>query len=259
MIHIVFCPSAAGTLRQVIRERGLEDRVLGLRDWLHCGPIKDDSFAERAHWLDANAPTDHGGWDWIIEEAVRFRSSVSGVSDPLIWLAPRSAAERCGLHWYLDQFGGDGAQMVIAEHALRGEGYEEPPLGLDRLDLPQMAQLLDECPRLPWNVSRFPVGLWRNLVSEIALIRIVQDDVLKSAEDSFFDAFILKRCSANWSRTLRVVGYTMGDTWEAGHHVSSSVLTWRIRELIRTGVLECDGDLPMDMGSGPATRIRLAQ
>jgi hypothetical protein len=259
MIHIVFSPSAEGTLRQVLRERGLKDQVIGFSDWLDCGPIADDSFAERAHWLDANAPTEHGGWDWIIEEAVRFRSSVSGVSDPLIWLAPRSAAERCGLHWYLDQFGGDGAEMIIAEHALRGEWYEEPPLGLDRLGMPQMAQLLDECPRLPWNQSRFPPGRWRDLVTENALIRIVQNDILKSAEDSFFDDFILRRCSAIWVITLRVVGYTMGDTWEAGYHASSSMLTWRIRELIRTGVLECDGDLPMDMGAGPVTRIRLAQ
>lgn len=259
MIHIVFCPSAAGTLRQVLRERGLQQPVATLTEWLDWGPITTGGFAERAKWLDVNAPTDDGGWEWIAEEAQRFRTAVANASDRLIWLAPKSAAEQCGLYWYLAQYAGPRCEMIIADYPLGGLGQEDPPISLGSLGKDAMAKLSDDCPRVELDQARFSAERWQALVADGALLRVVENGILKSVPESFFDRFLFRRCSDQWSRIMRVVGYTMGDLWEAGHSAGGSTLIWRLRQMIKAGVIECDGDLPTDGLLGGETMVRRAR
>lgn len=266
MIHIMFSSSAAGTLRQVLRNRGIREKVIDLTDNLDWGPIAVDCLDDREDWLDRNAPLDlpkadigdlASKWDWLASGEMRFRKAVEANADRLIWIAPRCATEQAGLYWYLDRFGGEGVQMIVADYPLQGVWNGEVPPRLGVLDVDQIAVLLDECPRIPWDAGLFPADRWRQLVAENALVRVLKDGVLESAPDDFYDRFLLAHCSENWTKSVRVIGRAMGSIWDAGHDADSFLLTWRLRELIQTGELECEGELPqIGGGSEQASRIR---
>ena len=70
-------------------------------------------------------------------------------------------------------------------------------------------------------------------------IRVLRGDDLVQLPVTAFDADLVKACSdGKWSPSLTVVARVLAD-----NPTSDSVLTWRVRELLRTGALEARGDL----------------
>ena len=244
MIHVLFSSSAAGTLRALLRTRGSEDRVVDLVDTLDWGPISTGSCEDRADWLNRHVPNGPWGWDWIADDVDEFRKSVANDPERLIWIAPRSAAEQCGLYWYLTQFGGADARMIVADYPLDGWRGEAPD-GLGVLSEEAIAELLDGCPHLPVDPVRFPADRWKTLVDENALIRIMDGGALRSAPDDFFDELLLARCPSEWTNWPRVIGYTMADSLDFGYHPCDRLLLWRLRELVQREQIVCYGELPL--------------
>jgi len=258
MIHVVFSASASGTLRQLFHARGIRQDIVATFQLLDWGPIASDDLADRERWFDRHVPSDVGGWNWFSESAAEFRTRVAADKDRLLWICLGAPDEQAELYWYLDTFGGEGAKMIVADFPLRTAWQGETPSALGQLDLGPMAELFDKCPRVPWDASRFPADRWRNLMAEDALLRIVEDGVLRSAKEDLFDEYLLRRCSAAWNRYMRVIGYAMADLSEAGHRACDTFLLWRLRNLIECGMLACDGELPRHGASsrdGPKVRL----
>ncbi|MCL6699747.1 DUF1835 domain-containing protein [Sphingomonas sp. NSE70-1] len=242
MLHVLFSSSAAGILRQVFRTRKIRDKVVDLTESLEWGPMGTENFRDRAEWLDHNVPNDFGGWTWIVEHVSDFRAHIASDPDRLVWLAPYSAQERAGFYWYLDQFGGANLKMIIADYPLRDFCRGDLPKSLGLLGNDQMSQLLDECPRTSWNKARFPAENWRSLKADSAMLRVIENGELRSAPSNHFDERLLRRIGSEWKECLRVIGYSLGDIWKTGQDADDVFLLWRLRELIRAGVIACDRD-----------------
>ena len=269
MLHVTFSSSAAGMLRQVLGDRRDRAKVIDLNDDLDWGPIAVESLDERGAWFDHNSPLgfrdrDDAGllpefakWDWLASGELRFRNAVSADPDRIIWIAPNSAAEQAGLYWYLDQFGGVGTKMIIADYPLRGAWEGEIPPRLGALDEAQITELLDESPRIFWDASRFPADRWRQLITENALLRVLKDGDLQSVPEDFFDHHLLARCPENWTKSHRVIADAMIASWDDGRDPNVYLLTWRLRDLIGRGQIDCDGELPTGIASGQYAGIRL--
>jgi hypothetical protein len=250
MIHVLFSSSAAGVLRQVLGTRGCPKSVIDLTESLDWGPIESGDFEERADWLDRNVPSSFaGGWDWIVEQVVKFEQTIAEDPDRLIWVEPTSAQELSGLYWYLERFGGSNAQMIVAPKYKSASG-----LGVRGLD--SMAELLDSWPRAPWEPERFPANHWSALRAEGSLLRIVKEGVLQSASSDYFDHFLLAWCSSEWTTWMRVIGHAMIDIDDAGHSTDDLFLRWRLRELLRRGAIMSNQDLPL-WGEHSQTLVRL--
>jgi len=260
MIHVFFSASAAGTFGQLLDTRGIDDRIAALSDHLDYGPISNNALAVRETWLNTHVPLDFGDCDWIGEDEDRFRRVVESDPDRLVWIAPASAAEQSGLYWYLSQFGGLGTTLALADYPL-GRGWNGgPPLSLGELGIEPMAQLYDTCPRIPWDQSRFPEDRWGKLVAEDALLRVVLDGELQTAPEALFDHLLLARCRNEWTKWHRVIGDVMGDIWQTGQTADSTLLLWRLRDLIARGVVACDGEAPLFGSSvSDAVKIRRVQ
>jgi len=257
MIHILFSSSAAGTLRQALHAKRQRQGVIDLSEHLNWGPIAISRLEDREDWLNRNVPLIHGPWNWLAECEARFRQGVAADPDRLIWIAPRSASEQAGLHWYLDQFGATGAQMIIADHPVRNSWNGQSPSSLGELNQEQMTELLEEAARASWNASRFPAERWHRLQTEDALVRVVHDGQLQSAPADFFDRFLVQHCANGWTKWHRVVGDAMISSWDAGHRPDSYLLAWRLRDLIQRGKIECEDELPHpDSGSSNAAKVR---
>lgn len=259
MIHVFFCPSAAGTFRQMLRARGLAEEVTDISEELDFGPISLGALAEREPWLNQYAPLDFGDRDWIEQTETRFRKCVDKSTERLVWIAPSSATEQAGLYWYLSQFGGDGLKLAVADYPFDETWNGKPPLRLGQLDVEPMAKLYDGCPRVQWDPMRFPETKWSALVADNALIRVVVDGQLQNADDDYFDGYLLARCPLAWAKWHRVVGDTMGDIWDTGQSAGSDLLLWRLRTLIENDRIICDGELPLFGGSiSEAVKVRRA-
>lgn len=259
MIHVFFSASAAGTFRQLLNARGIADQVADISEELDFGPISHGDLADRESWLNQHVPMDFGDHDWLADSEARFRKRIASDPERLIWIAPASATEQAGLYWYLSQFGGKNTSLSVADYPFGGTWNGEPPLRLGELGVEPMGQLYDECPRVPWDRSRFPEDRWSALVAENALVRVVVDGHLRSAPDDYFDDFVLARCPGGWTKFYRVIADVMGDIWDTGQSAGSELLFWRLRALIDNGQIACDGDPPALWGGiADAVKIRRA-
>ena len=228
--------------------------MVSLSDCLAFGPIASGSFEERAAWLDAHIPS-WGGWDGIVESAAKFLDEIRRwTGDRLVWIAPRSACEQCGLQFYLKQSGAPIAPMVIADEPIQYQRCAAIPLGLGELDNEQVAELLDNAPRRTWPADRASPDEWRRLRGEASLLRIVENGRLRSVDPDFFDGLLLGRCTDEWQKWARVVGWAMVDAMEQGHHVGDALLLWRLRELVGQGRIVVRGELP-GREHGPDNRV----
>lgn len=256
MIHVLFSSSAAGTLRQLLRSRGVQDRVVDLTEWLDTGWIASDRIEDRIEWFEARMPW-KGNWAWAADCMPKFLSAVDSDDDRLVWLAPQSAQEQSGFLWFLHQTQSPASRMIVANYPLKGARNGEPPHSLGELGHEPMAQLLDDAPRLEWDGLRFPVERWRALMDDAAVLRVVDDGRLKSARSDHYDDWILGWCPIGWTKWYRVVGDAMGHASQA---IDDLFLRWRLQELIASGAIECEGQLPgWDYPSTPnPTMIRRA-
>ena len=256
MIHILFDSSAAGTLRQVLFDRGVRQKVVDLTDTLDLGPISSGNFEDREAWFEHHIPGSIGDWDWIAEHVAEFRRKLAADADRLIWIAPRSAAEQSGLYWFLAEFGAADARVIVADYPLRDAWRGEPPHSLGGLQPAAIGELLDGCPRVALDKTRFPADRWRALMAEDARVRVVEDGVLNSAPDDYFDQFFLSRCTNEWTKWTRALADATIHTWKFGHSPGHALLHWRLRELVEREEVACDGDLPLYY-AGPTGEARV--
>lgn len=256
MIHIVFSSSAAGTLRQLLRRRGLREQVVDLTESLDWGPIAT-SLKERENWLNQNAPTGFGNRDWISKHVSEFWKTVERDPERLIWIAPHSAAEQSGLYWFLSQFDGTEAEMVIADYPLSTSWKNQAPLGLGELNEDLMAELLDGCPRIRRDDYRFPRDRWLKLMIDDTLLRIVEGGAIQSVHESYFDDLLLEHCPSHDTNWQRVVGNTMAASFDNRRRSpSDDFLFWRLRELVRRGLIICDGEPQLLSTGDRAAKVR---
>ena len=234
---------------------------MSLTDCLAFGPISSGDFPERSRWLDANTPI-WGGWEWIVGRAEDFLNEVSAwTGERLVWIAPRSACEQCGLQWYFEQTEAPAGPMVIADQPIQFKLQKAVPHGLGELEAEYLGELLDNAPRRSWPEERASPAEWQRLRREDGLLRIVEDGVLRTVEPGYFDDLLLGRCTNEWQKWSRVIGWTMVDASDAGHAVGDGPLLWRVRELVAAGRIDCRGELP-GIEHGPDNRatgeLRLA-
>ncbi|NOW48720.1 hypothetical protein FHW96_004910 [Novosphingobium sp. SG751A] len=256
MQHIIFSSSAAGTLRQALHARGQNIRVIDFSACLDWGPLEDGNFYLREKWFDQYVPYGPSMWSGYADHIEDLCDEVTADVDRLVWVAPRAAHELAGFYWYLQKFGDDRTQIIIADYVLGvGASRTEAPFGLGELNIDAMGELLDEAPRSHWDRSRFPPDKWSQLVAENALLRVVENGELQSAQDDYFDHLLLNRCSNDWTDKLRLIGNAMCDALDVGHQVSDNLLLWRMRVLAKNGVLVSDGELRF--GAKERVKVRL--
>jgi hypothetical protein len=190
--------------------------------------------------------SDDIGRDWIKTSTEAFAEKVrSSDFERLLWIAPQSACEQCGLQWYFERFPDAPAGPMIIVDSPPIPGWRNgPPLGLGELPADVIAGLLDGAPRSQWPRDLSSPKLWKSLRAEDSLLRVVEEGRLRSVQTNYFDAVLVEQTSSEWCSWTRSVGNAMIEAGERGHNISAEYLTWRVRELIRQGCIQCEGELP---------------
>jgi len=247
ILHIVFSPSAAGCLRQALRDAGREDHVACHFDNLALGPINPPDPQTRLHWMEEELR--YTGWEWVFakEEAFWKAALVEDVRR-VAWISRRSATEYCGFLEGLWRLGDLPCEVI---------DFTDMPVGGTRnrafslfLLFPEeivdngvwdRAQPLDAAARERYH------GHWRQLRAENAPLRVVDAEGLRSAPITFFDQQLLSFAKAWWQKPARIIGETMaelhGPPMEPYYQAGDWLLAARVIALVEAGVLEGRGDL----------------
>lgn len=83
-------------------------------------------------------------------------------------------------------------------------------------------------------------ALWKQAESNNATMRVLNGIIVEMQQDSYFDSALLVNCTNEFQKSARVVGETLVDT---GFYVSDTILSWRLKELVRQNKLEAKGIL----------------
>jgi hypothetical protein len=229
-LHVVFCPSAAGTLRQALRAVGRHERVISPFDDQSFGPVDTDDAAVRAAWIESELGI--ADWRGVVEgDASVLSEARAAARPPIAWVGSAATSSLAGFLWWVSHLENVPVSVIAA-----------PNMGF--LNPDAMAALLDSETLLSDSDRNRHVDHWRELQAENAPYRVIEEGRLVSAPIDYFDRRLLSFVSHEWQKMARVVGsmlmsFVDDDVYQAG----DLVLAARLAVLAETGVLEWQGDL----------------
>ncbi|QKG72492.1 DUF3658 domain-containing protein [Erythrobacter mangrovi] len=247
MIHVTFSDSGAGSLKWALRNLGkprIVEPYIGELDW---GPISPTDFSCRQAWKSSHLPFDDlKGWDWIEDAATGFQRRLDVSDEHLVWVVPHNAEELCGLHWYLDRFGGERATFVLVDSFPDARG-EPPPKGIGELGPERMMYLVENAERETWDEGRFPRQRWRKLCEDSTNLRIVKNGVATSVAEDYFDQTILGRCQDAWRSINDAIVEVFEELRGEQHSVGMYLVMWRLRELALSGKIVTSREVRIEL------------
>jgi Protein of unknown function/Domain of unknown function (DUF1835) len=248
-LHIVFSQSAAGSLRQAMRDAGREDGVAGYFDNLALGPLNPFGLKTRLHWVEEELHRGADEWWGHAEEIAFWKAALVEDVRKVAWISRRSAVEYCGFLEWLWRLGDLPCEVVDLTDMQVGSQRAFSPALLPPEEIAAntvwgCAEVLDATARSHCH------GLWHRLRVENESLRVVDRDGLRSAPITFFDQQLLSFASADWQKPARIIGYTMGEwSWQSMEprepyfQAGDMILAARIVALVELGVLEGRGNL----------------
>ncbi len=255
-LHVVFTPSGAGALRDALAAEGRDDRVVSLFDNLSFGPIDSSDGSTRPAWVEEQLG--YTGWDEVLAESEPFwRESLAPGPRKIVWMSRRATMEYTGFLEWLRRAGDAPCEIVdltdcrISRHSQHGPPTR-PHLAVSLAGLfPDEIRdnkLLERAEPLAASERHRYQALWQQLRRENAPFRVTDGQKLTSAPISVFDQSLLSHVRERWLKVARVVAETMAlQMDDRVYQVGDMVLAGRINALVNDGVLECQGNTPLDM------------
>lgn len=246
-LHVLFSPSAAGTLRQTLSRLGRTEPVVCLHDDFSFGPIGGDDAARVAWVADVFGIADWGSVLFDTDADLR-RSTASGTR-PILWTSRRNARCYAGFLWWLSHRGNAPCHIIDVTD-LTWDGTAATPgdrlaLGTGSLSDEAMARLLDTERPLGQSDRRRHLAVWERLRSEDAPFRVIgPDGVLTSAGGDHFDPLQLSCATPDWRKAARVIGEALAEAMDANLLQAGDLALYVCAcRLAERGALEWRGDL----------------
>ena len=263
VLHFVFTPSGAGCLMLALKKARRDDQIIITHDDLSFGPIDPGDPSSRAKWVE----NELGRTDWK-EIATSSEHVWDEARSPdnrkIAWLTRRSAMEYAGFLEWLWRLGDAPCEVVDLSEVTVSYGPEHDPPRSPRLAMSlgmlhpdticrdklwDLAEPLQEATREQYR------GLWQQLRSENAPLRVLDGDKLASAPISFFDSMLMSCVTDDWQKVARVIGkalvFGMDDCIKGPGDL---LFTARIIALVDSGRLEIQGKSALEIH---ASQVRL--
>lgn len=247
LLHVLFTPSGAGTLRQTLVQQGRTEQVACPFDDFSFGPVGADDTA-RVAWVEEEL----GITDWqsvVAETAPFLEASCSNDVLPVAWISRRDTRSYAGFLWWLSHLG-DAPCKIIDVTGLKvgGAGTDMAPwLAISPAALvpEEMARLLDTERDLGAVERGEYQAQWSQLLSDNAPLRVVdRDGSLTSAPISYFDPLLISCATSAWQKMARIIGEALASFLDDGvHQTGDLILYGRACVLAEEGSLEWRGDL----------------
>ena len=240
-VHLASGVQAREVVRETLRQLGRHEAVIGMRDSFTEGPLADvdAGAASRTEWYRRINPglppeelpdNDADLWD-------RLRVSSAGV---MLWHGPHPVERIFAIRacWHLRNEPKRVYEVALSPAGQQWRGVERPAfydavaIAGPKATIPawaQRAKVIDVSERAKrWEELRGQPGGW---------IRVLDGEAIVALPVTAFDDAIVKACAGEWTDSLHLTGRIIAE-----NPLGLSLLTWRIRELLRSGTLEGRGD-----------------
>jgi hypothetical protein len=243
-LHVMFCPSAAGSLRQALVMAARDEAVICHHDSFSFGPINPPNAEIRANWVGEHLGYD--GWEDVSATIAPFMlKSLAPDVRPVAWFSQRDTQSFTGFLEWLWHRGNTPCEVVDVSELRSAHGSGPliiSPSSITSEEFIENGLLEREIVLGEADRAKF-TNLWALLKAENAPLRVLDENGLKSAPLSFFDSLILSHMGSNWRKMALVIGHVLGD-WMEDYRQSGDLLpASRIRALAEVGKLEWRGDL----------------
>lgn len=235
--HIIFGPSAAGSLRYIINEKGLNQDVLSIDDDLSYGPLH--SLEERikfgAELINSIAPDDE-------EFTSYFESAVSSWPTPenftgckvILWHC-ENAPEQLMLQMVANQLQDfDELYEVALDNKIslaRGTGEYTPE---------KLGSFIGTEAKISPERKRELVTSWKHSVQQKGTLRIWENESVVTVDEVYYDNLLLQNCTEEFLNAARIVGEALGTTAQL---LSDTWLNYRLLELVKMHTIQAKGNL----------------
>ncbi|MFT3809768.1 MAG: DUF1835 domain-containing protein [Micropepsaceae bacterium] len=232
--HVIRGDSAGGTLQQAIRLSGGDDAVLMIADDLSYGPLSSDQA--RDDWWKSLKPTD-------LDDFPSVYRAWQNAHARLIHTAPRSLVvwtsddvnDCIFVRMACDQLRDfDGAWEIVEVPSWGPPGEKYYGVGMYGPD--ELAQFLDRSRPLLADERQTLARSWH----EIPLgsgVRVIDGAMFHLCPYDIWDDKLLSHIGETWTRPIVAIGKMIG--WSFGQNSQNDrFLTWRIEELVASGVIE---------------------
>ncbi len=115
-----------------------------------------------------------------------------------------------------------------------------PPVNIAMFSPEQITDLYAYKQTIGVEAQQIYQDLWVIMRQENGAYRVKTGNEISSVNDDYHDEFILSNLSKDWTIAAKVIGKIMG---ESEHKLSDTTVEWRIRQLIKTGAIEYQGEL----------------
>lgn len=257
--HVVFGDSAAGCLKITLQNLGLqeEEKVITLSDIFSIGPLwqlhKQVGLNNRHEWLLKHINIDEEVLDSYQEyfnKCILELNDISNDTPIIIWTGD-NAHEQTGLRFvlYLLQ---ERTNDIFTINSTASYKMINPNVECFR-----MAEISHDILKLIYEKNRKGTALtqnerkyfeqeWELLASNHEVLRLWENETIKSVHESYYDNFIIKSAevihkkknSTDFIKSARLIGHVMG---ELNQYVGDYFLEYRVRHLIVNGIFDIEG------------------
>lgn len=247
--HIVFHPSARGSLLQALRSIDRRDDVVALFDDLRCGPLDLTDLAQRERWFDETlGDGSEPGFIPLWHEEF-WPKALDPDRRLVAWTTRYGTGDHIGFLAWASRLGDMPAETIDISEFLFVDWRDPSVVGRKSVPLLTPSDVVDK--RL-LDLAR-PVSsedrVWARselarLTSENGAFRAIKDGAPISLPITAYDERLLANASTTLRKAARIVGETLGDMGEQeGWPIGDLALCARLCALVEAGRLEAVGDI----------------
>ncbi|WP_313420195.1 DUF1835 domain-containing protein [Sphingobacterium multivorum] len=252
-LHITFGFSGNATLIQsklIDVEKG---EILGFTEALSLGPLCDLGDAEaiesrKAWWTNVFGSIQSEGSNNFVDDNLAFLKKVISSSDRYrhiyLWLGD-DANEKIIIARLLSHLKESSTPIhKLNFHHMNFRNEKGEKLNLRSLQVMREDNIVEAAKhfeKLSEDDIQSYSSLWSHIRSNDAVVNLFDDSGKHLAGDeTFFDAYLLKRCNETPQRSALIVGYTLCDIWDEFYDssVGDLFLFYRLKELADMGKIE---------------------
>ncbi|MFA9394959.1 MAG: DUF1835 domain-containing protein [Halodesulfovibrio sp.] len=235
--HIIFGPSAAGSLRYIINEYRLNQDVISINDDLSNGPLQtiEDRIEFGKKLINSIDPDDEEFAKYV-ELAIKSWPSPENFTDckVILWHC-ENAPEQLMLQMAVKQLQDfEELYEVALDNKIslaRGTGEYTPE---------KLGSFIGTETKISLERKHELIRNWNQTVQQNGTLRIWKNEAVVTVDERYYDALLLHNCKNEFVNAARIVGETLGSTDQL---LSDTWLNYRLLQLVEMHKIQARGNL----------------
>lgn len=251
VIHIVFSESAEGTFKHGInRKKSISgDKIIALYDNMSHGKLSElVTIEDRSEWLKELNERDSYSYidiEHFKENYDKFYKDISEINgEDIIYLwyghCDREISGMLYTLYLLRNKEINVYSVDVSATLIRNDQGAVWVNSASEINSEKLGEYFNFARKIERDECINLSEQWRYLINENSMLRSCVDGKMKSVSEAYFDKDILKFTDREYKKAGRVMGDVISNVEP---RITEDYIFWRIKELIKSGILKFKGNL----------------